>query len=275
MLTRILLSLALGGLLVARPRSIRAPPTRTRSSSRWTPSAPRSWTRSWTRARRTLTITRRSGTRWSDSTSTTAASAPVSPSAGSRPPTARAGPSICARGFASTTAPRADRPRRAGLGARRVDPRPDHEPPQRSSGAAGAQLFAGRPQPGHRALHRPSHRGHVPRPHRGARRDRAALPKPAPSVHEGALLGGATGRPGRAARRHDSERRGAVAHRSAFGLSLPPALSSCDGAVLAGGARDQSGCAWPSRVLPPVLRRRRQAESLRASLTGSPQRACD
>src|SRR5262249_19714574 len=103
------------------------------------------------------------------------------------------------KGSASTTAPRADRPRRAGLRARRIDPRPDHEPPQGSSGAAGAQLSPGGAQPGHRALHRSSHRGHVPRPHRGARRNRTALPKPAPSIHESALLGGATGRPGRTA----------------------------------------------------------------------------
>src|SRR5262249_42568329 len=86
------------------------------------------------------------------------------------------------KGSASTTAPRADRPRRAGLRARRIDPRPDHEPPQGSSGAAGAQLSPGGAQPGHRALHRSSHRGHVPRPHRGARRNRTPLPKPAPSI---------------------------------------------------------------------------------------------
>ncbi len=106
MRTRSLLVLALSGLLVAGGLPRRRPPTRTRSSSSWTPWAPRSWTRSWIPARRTRTTRRPSGTRWSASTSRTAGSAPVSPSAGSSRPTARAGPSISARISDSTTATR-------------------------------------------------------------------------------------------------------------------------------------------------------------------------
>ncbi len=80
-----------------------------------------------------------------------------------------------------------------------------------------------------------------------------AVPEPAPSVYQGALRGGPAGRPGRAARRHDPERRGALADRSAVRLPLPPALPVRDGAVLARGAGAQGGRARARRVLPPLL----------------------
>src|SRR4029450_9597911 len=68
-------------------------------------------------------------------------------------------------------------------------------------------------------------------------------------------------------------RRGAVAHRSALGLSLPPALSARDGAVLAGGPRDQGRRAGASGGLAPVLSRRRGPFPLAEIPAGLPPRA--
>ena len=56
----------------------------------------------------------------------------------------------------------ADHPRRAGLGAGRVDPGADHEPAGRSPAAVRRELPAHRPPPGDDPLHGPRGGGHVP-----------------------------------------------------------------------------------------------------------------
>ena len=67
--------------------------------------------------------------------------------------------------------PGADHLRRAGVGARRVDPGAGREPVPGSAGAAGPHLHLHRPRPRRGAPHQPPHRRDVSRPHR---RDRAA-----------------------------------------------------------------------------------------------------
>ena len=74
-----------------------------------------------------------------------------------------------ARAVASVAAP--DRARRAGILARRLDPRPDHEPAEELQ-EAGLQLSVHRPPPRHRALHEPDGRRDVSRPNDGAVRNR-------------------------------------------------------------------------------------------------------
>ena len=60
--------------------------------------------------------------------------------------------------------------RRAGLGARRVDPGAGPEPAQAAPARARADLRLRRPQHGRRRAHQRPGRGHVPRPHRRAGR---------------------------------------------------------------------------------------------------------
>ena len=97
---------------------------------------------------------------------------------------ARAGRSVSARILGRAAAahrhrpgarsqPEADRARRAGLGAGRVDPRADPEPAARSAGAARRVLSVHRARPGRGGAYEPHDRGHVPRQDR---RDRRGLP---------------------------------------------------------------------------------------------------
>ena len=64
----------------------------------------------------------------------------------------------------------ADRAGRAGVRARRVDPRADHEPAGASAGDAGRELPVHRPRPCGRGAYQPPHRGDVSRPARRTRR---------------------------------------------------------------------------------------------------------
>ena len=68
---------------------------------------------------------------------------------------------------------RADRGRRAGVGARRVGAGAGAEPADRPAGGVRARLSLHQPRPRRGAPHQPSHRGDVSRPHRRARRPSA------------------------------------------------------------------------------------------------------
>ena len=70
--------------------------------------------------------------------------------------------------------PRADRRRRAGLGARRVDPGADHQPADGPAGRVQALLPVRRPRPRGGRAHQPPRRGDVSRPHRRDDRQAAA-----------------------------------------------------------------------------------------------------
>src|SRR5262249_9028091 len=71
------------------------------------------------------------------------------------------------------------------------------------------------------------------------------------SLHTGALLGGASHSPRRAARGDHPARGGAEPTPPADGVPLPPALPSRDGAVRSRGASAPLGGGAPHR-LPPV-----------------------
>src|SRR5207253_2136209 len=124
------------------------------------------------------------------------------------------------------------RARRAGLGARRVDPRPDPEPPARPPGAARRLLPLHRARPRRGRAHEPHDRGDVPREDRRDRRCRHRLEGAEAPVHAGAVLGGAAVAPGRAARRDHPGRRGAEPDRAAGRMPLPSALPPCAPAPL-------------------------------------------
>ena len=114
--------------------------------------------------------------------------------------------------------------RRAGLGARRVDPEPDPEPAARPAPRLQPDLPVHQPQPvGRPVLQRPG-RGHVPRQDRRAGDGRAALPQPAPPVHGRAAVG-------------DPGRRTRVAARSA----------SSSRATCPSPAAPPSGCRFHTR----------------------------
>ena len=77
----------------------------------------------------------------------------------------------------------ADRRRRAGLRARRLDPGADPQPAARPAARARADDHLHRPRPSRRAPHVRPRRGDVPRQDRRARRRRRPLRPPAPPVH--------------------------------------------------------------------------------------------
>ena len=153
----------------------------------------------------------------------------------------------------------ADRARRADLGARRVDPRPDDEPAEGHPGADQRRLSAGGARSRHGAPHGRSHGGDVSGKDRRVRADRARCSRmsriptrrrcsppclpPRPDERGGGDRAG---------------RRGAVAAQPALGLPLSHALPVCHGEMRARGAaadRDRAGA--PRRVpsahrLPPA-----------------------
>ena len=87
--------------------------------------------------------------------------------------------------------PRLHRLRRAGLGARRLDPGADHQPAREPAVRLRAHVPLHRPRPRGRPPHLGPDRGHVPRQDRRDLRGRRALRRPAPPVHDLAPLGGA------------------------------------------------------------------------------------
>ena len=80
--------------------------------------------------------------------------------------------------------------RRAGLGARRLDPGAGAEPAPGPPGAPRRCRTCSSPRPGGRAPHRRPRRGDVPRQDRGDRPGRRDLRGPAPPVHAGAAVRG-------------------------------------------------------------------------------------
>ncbi len=124
---------------------------------------------------------------------------------------------------ALATAARIPRLRRADVGARRVGAGAGAEPDARPAAAARADVPVHLAQPRRRPPRRRPRRRHVPRPHRRARADAAALRRAPAPLHADAARGGARPR----ARRQPSRggrRRGAEPARPAGGLRVPPAL---------------------------------------------------
>ena len=100
--------------------------------------------------------------------------------------------------------PQLDRARRAGLRARRVDPRADPQPVARPAGRARALLPVHRPRPRRGRAYEPHDRGHVSRQDRRERRGPDARARAEASLHRGAVLGGVAEPPRRARARRSS-----------------------------------------------------------------------
>ena len=88
-----------------------------------------------------------------------------------------------------------DRVRRAGLGARRVDPGADPQPAERPAGRVQPDLPVHRARPVGREAHLRPGRGDVPGQDRRGRRRRRALHRAEAPVHGGAAVRGADRRP--------------------------------------------------------------------------------
>ena len=152
--------------------------------------------------------------------------------------------------------PRLPRLRRAGLGARRLDPGADRQP----DGGAPARLRAHLPLHRARPRRRPAHlrpdRGHVPRPDHGAVARRRPLRQPAPPVHDLAALGDPDPRSRGRAQPHVDPAPGRPAEpgEPAARLPLPHALP-----VRAGDALPRRGAgAAPARGPPRQVPLRRE-----------------
>ena len=128
--------------------------------------------------------------------------------------------------------------RRAGVGARRLDPGADHQPAGRPAGPARPLLPLHRARPRGGAAHLRSRRRHVSREGRGTRRPRRALCGAPASLHQGAARCGADSRPeGRTrARTPCAPRRNPLTLDPAERLRLPYTLSDCRRGMQAGGA---------------------------------------
>ena len=114
--------------------------------------------------------------------------------------------------------------RRAGLGARRIDPGADPESARRPAGSARPDLRLHQPRSLGRALRRRRRDGDVSRPPGRDRAGRGDFPTAAAPLYAGAALGDADRRSGKAAREDQARRRAPLAFRSAERLSLPSAL---------------------------------------------------
>ena len=161
----------------------------------------------------------------------------------------------------------AARRRRAGLGARRVDPGADRQPARRAEAA---------PEPRdavHLARHRRDgaslrpHRDRLSRPHHGDRADARADRRAAPSLHRGAAVGGARAR--REAARTDRADRATCRTRPirrAAACSAPAAATRCRPARPSApplrpvGPEHHTACirddVFPSHAAPPRARSR-------------------
>src|SRR5262249_29738481 len=142
----------------------------------------------------------------------------------------------------------AGRAGRAGLRARRVDPRADPQSLARPAGAARPILSVHRSRPRRGRPHEPHDRGDVSRQGRRNRRRRDDRAHAQASLYGGAVLRRAAVEPGRAARGDRAHRRGAVAAAAAARLPLPPALPARDGRLLPPGARARQGGGTARRV---------------------------
>ena len=126
-----------------------------------------------------------------------------------------------ARADAAAEDPRA---RRAGLGARRVDPRAGAQPARGPAGGVRPRLCLRLARPLGGAPHRRRGDGDLPRPCGRDRRARRDLSRAAAPLHARAAVGDADRRPGREARAHPARRRAALADRAAARLRVPSAL---------------------------------------------------
>ena len=134
-----------------------------------------------------------------------------------------------------------DRLRRAGLGARRVDPGAGPQPAQAAPARARPDLRVRRPQHGRRRAHQRPRGGHVPRPDRRAGRPARPVPQAGAPVHPGAHVGHPGPQPGaappaghpqgRRAESRSTRRRAAASTRAASSASSsatrPSAPTSC------------------------------------------------
>ena len=93
------------------------------------------------------------------------------------------------RGARDRARAEATRGRRAGVGARRLDPGPGPQPAARLAARDGPHADLHRPRPVGRAPHVRPRRGHVPGQDRRDRRQRRSLQLPAPPLHRRAALG--------------------------------------------------------------------------------------
>ncbi len=156
--------------------------------------------------------------------------------------------------------PRADaapahrRRRRAGLRARRLDPRAGAEPAARSAGGVPRRLCLHQPRSLGGAPHRRRGDGDVSRPRGGARRQGGDLRAAAPSLHARAAGGdaGAEIRRPRAVRA--GARRAALPAGAAAGLPLSHALPARDRALPRGRC---PSCACSTACWSPVTTRNR------------------
>src|SRR5262249_38166927 len=150
--------------------------------------------------------------------------------------------------------PEVHHPRRAGLGAGRVDPRADPESLEASSGKAGARLRDHLPRPGGRALP-----GHAPgRDVRAqARRNgrvRQRLHRAAPPLHRSAPLGSPPPPSRGSPPANRPFGRSPEPREATAGLPLPPTLSARPAKVRRAGARVARDQTRPLHRLPPLLR---------------------
>ena len=158
--------------------------------------------------------------------------------------------------------PEADRLRRAGVGARRVDPGPGRQPARGPAGRVPAGVRLHRPRPVGRPAHLRPDRRHVPRPDHGDRRRREDLQAAAAPVHPRPDLGRAAARPASraGAGAHPAAGRPAQPDQPAVGLRVPhplpqgtvPVRRGDPGAARA-GARATSAPATSPRRRPAVV----------------------
>ena len=122
--------------------------------------------------------------------------------------------------------PRADRARRAGVRARRVDPGRRGQPAGAPAGRARPGLRVHRPRPVGRAPHLRPGGGDVPGQDRRDRHPRRHLRRAGPPLHPGAAVGGAAARspPGAHPRADRARGRRAQPRRPAVGLPVPHPL---------------------------------------------------
>src|SRR6185437_15931127 len=174
--------------------------------------------------------------------------------------------------------PEAGRGRRTGLGARRLDPVPDAEPPGRSPEGAQADLHLHRPRSRRRSARERPHRRDVSPQARGTLAGRGSLPPADPSLLRGPSLRGADPRSG-SERAEGADRppgRRAEPDQSPVRLPLPSPVPLYDGHLQ--GRRAAAGGLRPGAPggLPPSPERRpgdaRAGESLRPPDAGGRRR---
>ena len=154
--------------------------------------------------------------------------------------------------------PQADRGRRAGLRARRVDPGPDHQPAGGPPEAVRPDLPLHRPRPLGGRAHLHARGRDVPRQDRRDRARQGALHQSEAPLHRGAALRGADPRPARSSasasssratcRARSSRRRAAASTRAArSGCRPAPRTSRCS-------RRSRRATGSPARSAPDARR---------------------